>query len=122
MNKIEHRKTKRQKRALRVRSKVRGTTDRPRLSVICTNKYTYLQVIDDTQAKTLAAANDMTLKKAGKKVSGTKTEKAQKIAALLAESLKKNKITKLAFDRGMRSYHGRVKAVAEEMRTQGINV
>jgi large subunit ribosomal protein L18 len=90
--------------------------------VICTNKYTYLQVIDDTQAKTLAAANDLMLIKAGQKLTGTKTQKAKQIATFLADSLKKNKISKLAFDRGMRRYHGRVKSVAEEMRAQGINV
>ena len=122
MHKIKHTKTKAQKRAVRIRSRVRGTSDRPRLSVICSNKYTYLQVIDDSQGKTLSAANDLMLKKSGKDLKGNKTERAQEIATSLVEKLKKNKITKLAFDRGARRYHGRVKAVAETIREQGINV
>ncbi len=115
--KINHRSSAAAKRKLRVSSKVRGTSERPRLQVFRSNKSIYLQVIDDSQGKTLAAASSLTVK-----VKGTKTEKSQAIAKALAEKLQKAKITKLVFDRGSYKYHGRVRAVAEVMREQGVEV
>jgi large subunit ribosomal protein L18 len=114
--KINHQKTATAKRTLRVRAKVRGTTERPRLSVSRSNKSTYLQVIDDEQGKTLVATESVLDAKV------TKIDEAKKAAEELAGKLAKIKITKLVFDRGGYRYHGRVKAVADVMREHGIEV
>jgi large subunit ribosomal protein L18 len=117
--KVNHARTSAEKRQRRVRMKVRGTVERPRLTVFRSNKATYLQVIDDSQGKTLASANSVALKT---KKSMTKTQKAEAVAADLAEKLKKVKVKKLVFDRGGYRYHGRVKAVADAIRAQGFEL
>lgn len=114
---IDHSKTHIEKRKMRVRSRIRGTADRPRLTVFRSNLYISLQVIDDEAGKTLASASDK-----GSSLTGTKVQKAQKVAQELVKLLKKAKIEKLTFDRGSYKYHGRVKAVAEILREEGINV
>lgn len=119
MPKIKHNLTLKQKRKLRVRSKLFGTALRPRLSVLRSNKHIALQVIDDEVGKTLISASDFG-KKA--KVSGTKTEKVTQVSADLAKQLKTKKINKLVFDRSYYKYHGRVKAVAEALREAGIEI
>jgi len=117
MRTIKHNTTKVERRRKRVRSKLFGTAERPRLCVTRTNKYVYLQVIDDAAGKTLASIHQKSVK-----AKGTKTELATATAKVLAEQLTKAKITKLVFDRGHCRYHGRVKAVAEVMREHKINV
>lgn len=119
MSKVNHSLTAAEKRQRRVRRKVRGTTERPRLHVFRSNLATYLQVIDDSVGKTLAAANTTTLKKTKDQ---TKVQLAELAAGELAQKLKELKLTKLVFDRGSYKYHGRVKAVAEVMRAQGFQV
>lgn len=109
-------KKQRQDRKVRVRYATKGTTDRPRLHVFRSNKYMYAQIIDDSQGKTLVAASEKQLEK----IKGTKTEKAAAIGKLLAEKAKKAKLTKVVFDRGYYKYHGRVKAVAEAARQNGL--
>lgn len=121
MNKVRHLKPAK-KRKLRIRGKIFGTADRPRLTICRSNQHIYLQVIDDDQGKTIVAASDKSLETGKKKVKGTKTEKAKLAAESLAGQLKKKKITKLAFDRGSYKYHGRVKAVAEVIRQAGVEV
>jgi large subunit ribosomal protein L18 len=116
MSQINHHRTATQKRTLRVRMKVRGTTTRPRLTVHRSNKSMFMQVVDDQTGKTLAATSTVTIEK------GTKTEKTTAAATKLAQELKKQKISKIVFDRGGYRYHGRVKAVAEAMREQGLEV
>lgn len=115
--KILHTKTREQKRKLRVRAKVRGTTVRPRLSVFRSNKYTYLQVIDDTQGKTLVSATESEVK-----AEGTKTQRAVAVATLLAKKAQKAGIKAFVFDRGSYKYHGRVKAIADAVREAGVQV
>ena len=117
--KIRHDKTTKQKRALRVRSKLFGTAKRPRISVHRTNKHLYVQAIDDKKQVTLVAANDKQLEK---KSSLTKTEKARLVGQLLAKRMKAKKITAGIFDRGSFRYQGRVKAVAEALRAEGIKL
>ncbi len=117
--KVNHNITSKQRRTIRVRSKVRGTTERPRLTVFRSNVTTYMQVIDDTVGKTLAAANAKMTKTDPKL---TKLEEAIALARSLATDLKKKKITKLVFDRGSYRYHGRVKAIADTVREEGIQV
>ncbi len=115
--KINHNVTREQKRKLRVRAKVRGTAERPRLSVFRSNKYTALQVIDDVKGTTLVSATEKEIK-----AEGTKTENAIAVAKLLAEKALKAKITRMVFDRGSYKYHGRVKAVADAVRESGVQV
>lgn len=119
--KVDHSKTPAQKRKFRVRMKVRGTTARPRLHVFRSNQHIYIQVIDDQVAKTVCSANDA--QKALKKAKGmTKTQSAEQVAEEVAKLLKQKKITQVVFDRGSYRYHGRVKAIAEKLREQGIQV
>ena len=109
----------RRKRQLRVRKKVFGTPERPRLNVFRSAKHIYAQAIDDVGGKTLAASSTIT-----KGVRGTLTgKKAQKAAAVgqaIAERLKELKIEKVVFDRAGFRYHGRVKAIADGARKAGL--
>lgn len=117
--KIRHDRTTREKRALRVRSKLFGTAKRPRLSVHRTNKHIYAQAVDDQKRVTLVGISD---KQVEEKKHLTKTEKAYAMGQLLAKKLKAKKITAVVFDRGPFRYHGRVKQVAEALRKEGINL
>lgn len=118
MNKLQRLQAQRTARKVRVRRKVRGTTERPRLSVYRSNKHTYAQIIDDTLGKTLTAASEKELKS----VKATKAARAIALGELLAQKAKKSKITKLCFDRGGYKYHGRIKSLLESVRQQGIEV
>jgi large subunit ribosomal protein L18 len=118
MNKINHTKSKAEKRKARVRAKVRGTAERPRLTIYRSNKHTYLQAIDDQAGKTIASSNDKVIKAK----SGTKTELAQKAAEALSAALQKAGVTKVVIDRGPYKYHGRIKAIAEAARAAGLEV
>lgn len=117
--KIDHTITAKTRRTIRVRSKVRGTADRPRLSVYRSNRTTYLQLIDDAAGKTVASAT-------GKEVKGaeslTKLEEAIAMAKILVEKASKLKVTKAVFDRGAYKYHGRVKAIADAVRAAGMEM
>lgn len=109
-------KANRVKRQKRIRGKIRGESDFPRLSVFRSNKYIYAQAIDDTTGKTIASISDMDFKDASKK----RQEKAKELGVLLAEKLKKLKIIKIAFDKGGFRYHGLVKSFAEGLREGGL--
>lgn len=113
-----HLHTKRAARIARVRGKMNGTAAKPRINVYRSNAHISIQAIDDVAGTTLAAAHDLR----SKTIKGTKIERAQQVAASLAEQLKKLKVTTLQFDRGYYKYHGRVKAVAETLREQGLKV
>ncbi len=110
-------RTNRIRRHARIRAKVSGTAERPRIAVFKANQHVYVQAIDDVAAKTLAAVNDA---QAAKK--GTKTDKAGAAGKALAELLKKKGIAVAVFDVGGFKYHGRVKAVAEGLREGGIKI
>lgn len=105
-------------RKQRVRAKMNGTAQKPRLSVHRTNKFIYIQAIDDQGQKTVASASDIRMKEA----SGTKIEHAKVVATEIAKKLKAKKVTDLIFDRGHLKYHGRVRAIAETLREQGLHV
>lgn len=108
------------KRHGRFRKKISGTTERPRLVVRRSLKNLYVQVIDDSQAKTLCAfstADKSFVKSASK---SNKTQRAEKMGQAFASQLKEKGIKKIAFDRGGYQYHGRVKALAESLRQAGI--
>lgn len=108
----------RARRALRVRGKVRGTPERPRLSVFRSNRGIWAQVIDDTTGHTLASAGSAHLTEKDRELS--KTEQAAKVGELLAERAKAVGIAGVVFDRGPYLYHGRVKALAEGARRGGL--
>lgn len=117
--KVDHKITTKQRRTIRVRSKVRGTAERPRLTVFRSNVTTYLQAIDDVAGKTIVAANAKMVKTDPKL---TKMNEAIELATVLAKALQKKGISKVVFDRGSYRYHGRVKAVADAVRAAGIEV
>lgn len=99
----------------RVRSKISGTKEMPRLSVFRSSSHIYAQLIDDLSGKTLAAASSREVKGKGKK-----SELASEVGKLIASKAKEQKIEKVVFDRGGYAYHGRVKAVAEGAREGGL--
>ena len=106
-------------RRKRVRKNMTGTGEKPRLSVFRSNMYIYAQLIDDQNSKTLGAVSDKKLPKgSGAK---TKLEKASSVGEQIATEAKKQKITKVIFDRGNYKYHGRVKALADAARKGGLN-
>jgi large subunit ribosomal protein L18 len=111
------RKKSRKRLHLRVRKKVAGSTERPRLCVCFTGKHIHAQIIDDAAGKTLAAASstEKALEKARANVSG-----AIQIGKTLAERAKAKKITEVVFDRGGFKYHGKVKALADAAREAGL--
>jgi len=106
----------RARRALRVRSKVRGTPERPRLSVFRSNRAIWAQIIDDTSGRTLASAGSVHVAEKGL----SKTEQAAKVGEILAERAKAVGIVRVVFDRGPYLYHGRVKALADGARQGGL--
>lgn len=115
-----------EKRKVRTRSKIRGTTARPRLTVFRSAEQIYAQIIDDSKGITLAAANSLKIKEKSKvkgksEVKGkSKTEVAQAVGQAIAEAAKKKKIKQVVFDRGPYKYHGRIKALAETVRKNGL--
>lgn len=107
------------RRHLRVRKKVHGTAERPRLSVYRSLSHIYAQVIDDERGHTLAAASD--LEQAARGKNGLrKTDVAKQVGALVAERAKEHGITRVVFDRGGYRFHGRVQALAEGAREGGL--
>jgi large subunit ribosomal protein L18 len=108
------------RRKLRVRQRVFGTLERPRLNVYRSKSHIYAQIINDLTGRTLAAAStlDANLRKAVK--SPGSIEAAKAVGQLLAERAKTAKIEAVVFDRGGRMYHGRIKALAEASRANGL--
>ena len=102
----------------RVRKKVSGNAARPRLAVFRSNRHIYVQLIDDVEARTLAAASD-----AEGSIGGSdKTERAKAVGKLIAERAKAAGVEAAVFDRGGRQYHGRVAAVADGAREGGLTI
>jgi large subunit ribosomal protein L18 len=107
----------RARRHHRVRRRIFGTAERPRLVVFRSNRGIQAQLVDDVEAKTLASANHTQLKKTFK---GTKSEQAAEVGKLLAASAQKAGIETVVFDRAGYLYHGRVKALADAAREGGL--
>jgi|SRR3989344_1096798 len=105
-------------RRKRVRSKVAGTSDRPRVNVFRSNSHLFVQLIDDSKGETLASVSDKEVK--SDKKSQNKSEKSFAAGEILAQKALKKKIKKAVFDKGPNRYHGRVKAVAEGLRKGGL--
>ena len=102
----------------RIRKVINGTASTPRLSVYRSNKEIYVQLIDDSEAKTLAAASSR--EESVSKAKSTKVEQAQMVGKLIAERAKTSGVENVVFDRGGFLYHGRVKALAESAREAGL--
>ncbi len=110
--------TGRPRRRIRIRKKVQGTTERPRLSVFRSHKYIYAQVIDDTLGKTLAASSSA-LKSLSPE--GNKVAAAKAVGESVAKACLDKGIERVVFDRGGYRYHGRVQALADAARKAGLN-
>jgi len=111
-------RTARLRRHSRVRNKVAGTAERPRLAVYRSNRHIYAQLIDDDTARTLASASDREVKGGGP----GKIETAKAVGELVAERAKDAGIARVVFDRGGRRYHGRVAALADGAREKGLEI
>ena len=119
---FKDKRTKRQRRHKRVRSRIQGTSTRPRLSVFRSNRHIVVQLIDDDAGRTLAFVTDTDIEGGKKKtVKGNSLSiRAGKAGALIAEKAKKLSISLAVFDRGGYAYHGAVKAAAEGARKGGL--
>jgi large subunit ribosomal protein L18 len=118
---MKAKRERREKAHLRVRKRVRGDAERPRLSVYKSLRFIYAQVIDDTRGVTLAQANssDPAVREAvGNSTSGK--EAAKRVGELVAERAREKGVEKVVFDRGGYVYHGRVQALAEAAREKGL--
>lgn len=109
----------RKRRAIRTRARISGTKETPRLSVFRSNRSVYLQLIDDAKGITILSASTKELKPA-KGVN--KTDQAKAVSKILAQKAVKAGIKSVVFDRGQYRYHGRVQAVAEVIRSEGIKI
>lgn len=110
----------RQKRHFRVRNKIAGTSERPRLNVFRSLKHIYAQIIDDTSGNTIVSAStlDKPVKESLKAYGNVESAKA--VGKLIAQKAKAKGISKVVFDRGGYIYHGRVKELAESARNSGL--
>jgi len=115
MNKLTKKLLGRTLRKARVRSRISGTTERPRLTVSISNQHISAQLIDDTKQHTIASATTV-----GGKVTGTMTEKAAVIGTDIAKKAVKAKITQVVFDRNGNLYAGRLAALANAARKEGL--
>jgi len=115
MNQDKAKQLGKKRRAIRVRAKVTGTTERPRLSVFKSNAYMFAQIIDDTTGKTLASVHTKKIE------AGGKAEASFEAGKTLAKLAKEAGIVKVVFDRGGNLYHGRIKAVADGARDGGLD-
>jgi len=113
-------KSRRLVRHLRVRRKVKGVGERPRLSVFRALKHVYAQIIDDSQGRTMVAASSLDPQVRDQRDGRAKTEVSKLVGELLAQRAKEAGITTVVFDRGGYKYHGRVKALADAVRGGGI--
>lgn len=116
MIKKESKNDVRKRRHARVRKTLSGTKDCPRLNVFKSNSGIYVQVIDDEEGKTLISSSSIALKLKN----GSNIDAAKKVGEDIAKKCKTKKITKVVFDRGGNLYHGRVKALAEAARENGL--
>lgn len=115
MDRLTHKRHNQERRAHRTRTLVKGTAERPRLSVHVSNLNITAQIIDDTSGKTLAYATTT-----GKPGAGTMNEQAAALGKEIAALGKRAKVKRVSFDRGGKKYHGRLKSLAEAARKEGM--
>lgn len=119
MNAIIEKTTRRDRRKQRIRKKVFGTPERPRLTVFRSVKHVYAQLIDDTTGKTLVSADSRSKDFGG---SGGNVAAAKRVGQMLGEKAKAQGVGQAAFDRNGYKYHGRVKALADAAREAGLKI
>ncbi|MFH1196365.1 MAG: 50S ribosomal protein L18 [bacterium] len=113
--------TKREKKKIRIRKKIFGTIEQPRISIYRSLTQIYAQIVDDSKHTTLVAASSKSKEIADDiKIAKSKTEKSKIVGKLLAQKAKEKGIEKAVFDRSGYEYHGRVKAIAEGIREGGV--
>ncbi len=117
--KLKKKKERQYRRIKRVRKRVRGTSERPRLTIYKSNRYIYAQIIDDTKGITLCAASSLD-KEFNPKL-GKDVESAKKVGELIAKRALDKGIKRVVFDRRGYKYHGRVKALADSAREAGLD-
>lgn len=117
---MNRRRELRERRHLRVRKKVSGTTERPRLAVFRSEHHIYAQVIDDTAGHTLAAASTLDAGVRSEHKYGGNVQAAKAVGKLLGERAREKGINRVVFDRGGFAYHGRVAALADAAREAGL--
>jgi large subunit ribosomal protein L18 len=115
MNKLAKKLLNRSLRKGRTRARITGTTERPRMTITVSNMHVSAQIIDDTKQHTLVSATTV-----GAKASGSMSEKAAFVGAEIAKKAKKAKVTKVVLDRNGRQYAGRLKALADAARKEGM--
>lgn len=115
MDRLTHKTQIAARRSNRVRTRLTGTAERPRLSVHISNLHISAQIIDDTKRTTMAYATTV-----GRKLEGNMTAKAVVIGEEIAKKALKAKVSKVVFDRGPKNYHGRVKSLADAARAGGL--
>jgi large subunit ribosomal protein L18 len=108
------------RRQVRGRKRISGTTERPRLVVSRSSRHLFVQVVDDTQGRTLVSAS--TMETDLRSFDGDKTAKAKKVGELVAERAKARGVVSVVFDRGGNKYHGRVAAIADGAREGGLSL
>jgi len=111
----------RERRKLRIRKKVSGTQERPRLSVFRSAKHIYAQVIDDVSGQTLAYASTLSKDLKGTLEEDNKVNAAKKVGALIGKICKSKKIDRVVFDRNGYMFHGRIEALAQAARDAGLD-
>lgn len=104
----------------RIRKKVRGTSERPRIYVFKSNRYVYAQALNDESGRVLVSATTLEKEFKQKNKNHKKIEACQNLGCIMGKRLKEKNINKIVFDRGIYPYHGRIKALAEAMRKEGI--
>ncbi len=120
MEKTKRKQMSHIRRRRRIRRKINGTGQRPRLSVSRSLKHIYAQIIDDENGKTLAHASSLSPEIKENVAEGGKIKIAQSVGQLIAEKAKEHQIEGVIFDRGGHLYHGRIKALAEAAREEGL--
>ncbi len=110
----------RDRRKLRIRSRITGTVERPRLSVFRSGRHIYAQVVLDGDGRTLAAASTLSRDLKGTLDEDNKSDAARKVGALIAKMCLAKNVDKVVFDRNGYLYHGRIKALAEAAREAGL--
>jgi large subunit ribosomal protein L18 len=120
--KTQQKRVRRQRAHFRVRNRVKGTAERPRLAVFKSSRYIYAQLIDDERGHTLAQASSMEAALGGEAASKSQGNKnaAKRVGEAIAERAKSLGLAKVVFDRGGYIYHGKVKAVADGAREKGL--
>ncbi len=114
---MSEKQIKRQRRHKKIRAKIQGTSDRPRLCVFRSNQHIYAQLIDDSKAKVLLAVSDKEVKS---KKGSKKSDISKEVGKLIAKKAIEKKIEEVVFDRGGLVFHGRVKALANGAREGGL--